>query len=379
MYQERACCAGGIAGPCVKPTSSPIFIAASAALFVAGCTSSSTAPGGESGTASTSAAGVSVETAPVTLRLVPRYLSITGQLKSAREADLAASADGRVTAVFVERGSSVKAGEVLAQLDVRSAALSAVEARAQADGAVIASENARTECERARSLLASGALSRAEFDRANGQCRTSVSAVAAAEARARLAAQNVGDGAIRAPFAGVVAERYLDVGEYVRRDSRVVTLVDLSAMRLELTIPEANIAYAQPGAKVVFSVAGYPDRTFTASLAFVGASVRSTTRDLVADATVDINDAALRPGMFASGRLVAGEEKFPVVPKTAVVTRDGKPTAFVSVGGRIEQRLVQIGEPSGGDLVVTRGVADGENVVIAPSSELRNGDRVGAK
>jgi multidrug efflux pump subunit AcrA (membrane-fusion protein) len=68
----------------------------------------------------------------------------------------------------------------------------------------------------------------------------------------------------------------------------------------------------------------------------------------------------------------------PVIPKTAVVTREGKSIAFVVAGGRLEQRIVQVGEPAGDDVAIARGIAIGESVVITPSDKLRNGVRVAA-
>jgi RND family efflux transporter MFP subunit len=359
------------------PVAAALIAAApfAAALFASGCSKPSSASTGHPTTTS-AAPEARVATTVAVERAVPRYLPVTGQLRSGRETDLAANAVGRVTATRVERGSQVKAGDVLAVLDVRAAALSAAEARAQADTASATAANAKVECDRTRALVASGSLGKAELERMDGQCKTSALAVTAYDARARLAAQNVGDGVIRAPFAGVVAERFVDVGEYVRADSRVVTLVDLSALRLELTIPEANIAAARPGADVEFGVAGYPDRKFKAALAFVGTSVRATTRDVVAEAKVDATDAVLRPGMFASGRLVSGEEKLPVIPKSAIVTRDRKATAFVVASGRVEQRVLQLGEPAGDEVAIARGIAAGEHVVTTPNDQLRNGVRV---
>lgn len=328
-------------------------------------------------------ATVSVATAPVRSRPVSQYLPLTGQLKSGRETELAANASGRVLSTRVERGARVKAGDVLATLDVRAAALSASEAKAYAESAATNAASAKLECDRVRALVASGALGQAELDRVDAQCKASQHAVSAAQARSSLAAQNVGDGVIRAPFAGVVAERYVDVGEFVRQDSKVVTLVDLDALRLEITIPETHIAAARAGAKVTFSVAGYPGKTFGATLKFVGASVRSATRDVVAEATIDgadgaagTEEAVLRPGMFASVRLEAGEQPTPVVPKTAIATRDGRSMAFVVVNGRIEQRVVQTTETLGDEIAVVRGVTEGEKVVVAPPETLRNGQRV---
>jgi membrane fusion protein, multidrug efflux system len=354
---------------------SELFVLSAVVLSTAtGCSSSSAAPPAPSETAPSA----KVTTAAVGTRPIATYLSLTGQLKSGRETDLAANASGRVTTTSVERGARVKAGDVLATLDVRAAALSAAEARANAETAAASAESANTECERTRSLVASGALGKADLDRVEAQCKTTTFAVSAAKARSQLAAQNVGDGVIRAPFGGVVTERYVDVGEYVRQDTRVVTLVDLAALRLEITIPETHIAAARAGAKVTFSVAGYPDKTFTGSLKFVGASVRSSTRDVVVEATLDdgADAALLRPGMFASVRLSTGDEKKPVVPTSALTTRDGKPTAFVVVDGRIEQRIVQTGDALGDETAIMRGVAEGEHIVLTPAPTLKNGVRV---
>ena len=323
------------------------------------------------------AAAVNVTTVPVKSRPVSQYLPLTGQLKSGRETDLAANASGRVTSTRVERGAQVKAGDILATLDIRAAALSASEAKAHAENAATNAASAKLECERVRALVASGSLGQAELDRVEAQCKASEHAVSAAQARSLLAAQNVGDGIIRAPFAGVVTERYVDVGEFVRQDSKVVTLVDLSALRLEVTIPETHIQAARAGAKVTFSVAGYPGKEFGATLKFVGASVRNTTRDVVAEATVDDAEGALlRPGMFASVRLEAGEQPTPVVPKNALTTRDGRSAAFVVVNGRVEQRVVQTTETLGDEVAVIRGINEGEKVVVSPAETLRNGQHV---
>ena len=353
-------------------TTALVLLGLAGLLALPGCGTSSAAPLVED-------AGpppVNVTTAKVALGAVPKYLALTGQLKSGRETDLAANASGRVTGTKVERGTEVKAGEVLATLDVRAAALSASEAKAYADTAAATAASNQTECARVRTLVASGALGKAEQDRMEAQCKTSTLAVDAAQARSQLAAQNVGDGMIRAPFAGVVTERYVDVGEFVRQDSKVVTLVDLSALRLELTVPEANIAAATRGAKLSFTVAGYPDKAFGGTLKFVSASVRAATRDVVAEATLDDPGPILRPGMFASVRLGAGEERLPVVPKAALLTRDGKSSAFIVKDGRLEQRVVQTGEVLGSDVAVMRGLAENEDLVVPVREDLKNGQRV---
>ncbi|MDF2696832.1 MAG: putative Co/Zn/Cd efflux system rane fusion protein, partial [Labilithrix sp.] len=168
--------------------SEPFILCAVLLGAATGCSSSKAAPPPPSEAVSVPKPA----TKTVGARPIATYLSLTGQLKSGRETDLAANASGRVTATSVERGARVKAGDVVATLDVRAAALSAAEARANAETAAASADSANTECERTRALVASGALGKADLDRVEAQCKTSVFAVSAAQARSRLAAQNVG-------------------------------------------------------------------------------------------------------------------------------------------------------------------------------------------
>lgn len=347
------------------------FLAAS--VLVVSCKRAPTSGGQDTAAAPKPA---KVQTTSAVLEDAPSWLLLTGQLKGARETDLAANVAGRIVATKVERGTRVRSGDPIATVDVRAAALSAAEAQAQAANAKAQADAARLDCDRAKTLVASGSISKAELDRLDAQCRSSELMVSAMAARSQLAAQNVGDGIIRAPFAGSISERYVDVGTYVHADTKVVTMVDLDQLRLEVAIPETSIAAAKPGAKVRFSVAGYPDRLFDGTVRYVAASVRSATRDIVAEAVVEDPDGLLRSGMFAAVRLQQATQKTPAIPKQAVVLRDGKPSAFVVASGRLEQRYVQTGEELGELVAVNRGVADGEKVVVAPAADLSNGQAV---
>lgn len=319
---------------------------------------------------------VAVKTSAVTEAEVPAILTLTGTLRGNQETDLAANAAGRVVATSVERGEPVKPGQVLARLDVRAAALSAAEARAQAESARAQEEQAKKECERYEQMKQKRAISDLEYDRVTTQCRTAPLSVEAASARARLAAQNVGDGVIRAPFAGVVTERYVEAGQYVRQDSRVVTIVAVDPLRLELAVPEAEVARVQPGAEVAFTVAAFPERRFTGQVKYVSGAVRETTRDLVVEALVPNPDRVLKPGMFANVQLTVGQRKLPALPQAAVFQRDQHSHAFFVVNGRLEQRVLATG-PKTADLVtVQKGATVGEQVALGDLTQLSNGQRV---
>lgn len=322
------------------------------------------------------AAPVTVESAVVRAIALADTLAVAGSLKGHRQTDLAANAVGRVLETTFDRGNRVEQGAVLARLDVRSAAIAAGEARANARGAALQASATRSECERARGLLQKGALSQQDFDRISAQCASSVEALEAAEARAVLAAKNVGDGVIRAPFAGMVVERHVNAGEYVREDSKVATLVTLDRLRLEMTVPESRFAMLKSKQVVRFAVAAYPARIFEGVVARVGGAVRETTRDVVVDVEVDNRDLSLRPGMFAHGHLLLEERQVPAVPEGAIVVKGREPHLFVVAKGHVEEHAVQTGARKDGFVAVVRGVSVGDEVVVRPAPALRNGQAV---
>ena len=319
---------------------------------------------------------VKVRTEAVDRLVAPVSIRLAGNLRGDREVELAANAAGRVVRTAIERGQGVKVGQVLAQLDVRAASLSAAETRAQAESAGAEAERARTDCARSEVLHERGAIADAEYQLRMTECRTIPLSFEAATARARLAAQNVGDGVVRAPFEGVVTDRYVEVGQYLRPDSRVISLATLDPLRLELAVPEVDIAKVHVGAEVSFAVSAYPDRRFDGEIRYVSGAVRQATRDLIAEAVVPNADGALKPGMFADVELVTGWRILPSLPRGAIVARDGEPHAFFVVDGRLEERVLALGPAIGDRVSVAAGARDGEQVALGELANLLNGARV---
>jgi membrane fusion protein (multidrug efflux system) len=174
----------------------------------------------------------------------------------------------------------------------------------------------------------------------------------------------------------VVAERYVEAGAYVRPDTRVISLVAVDALRVEFSVPEQHLGAVKEGGALTFTVPAYPDRTFSATVRYVGAAVRESTRDLVAEALADNADRALRPGMFATVALITGEGPLPVVPKTCLLDKDGRAHLFVVVEQHLEERVVQTGVAQGDVIAVIRGIKAGDKVVARPTDLLRNGQPV---
>lgn len=316
---------------------------------------------------------VKVQTQKVVEKLMPRTLRLTGTLKGEQEADVAANAAGKIVQTFVERGEEVKGGRPLAKLDTTAIALSADEAKANAELTHLQSETAKRDCARYEELYQTQAISKADYDRMVDQCKLAPLSAAAGAARAEAAAQSVRDSLIRAPFSGVVAERYVEVGQFVQRDSKVARVVKVDRLRLEFTVPEVQLGLIRKDSPVHFSVAAYPDKTFEGVVRFVGAAVRNSTRDVVVEAEIENRERVLLPGMFATLELTTSQVSTAVVSSSSLVKCESRTCAFVVVNRRIEERVVQPGLEQAGTVAILDGLRLGEEVVVGPSADLRNG------
>ncbi len=340
--------------------------------FAAGCSHGSHASSEVKASAAT--AKVRVDTVVVTEEAVPRFLRLTGELSSNERTDLAANAAGRVTQTFVERGDHVVKGAVLAQLDARSAALVRAEAQANVTSAAVQLANAQSECERYTGLLAKGAITPGGVREAAHQLPDADREHrGGSRARAAEAAQTLTDSLIRAPFGGVIAERFVHVGDYVHADTRVVTLLVDDPLRLELTVPEANVASVHAGLVVSFETVALPGRPFTATVKYLGGEIRAATRDLVVEAVTENPDHTLLPGMFVAAQLPVGEETLPVVPVTALVTRSESRSVFVVADAHLVERVVQVGSRVNELVAIEEGVNKGDRIVVSPPPGAADG------
>jgi RND family efflux transporter MFP subunit len=313
-------------------------------------------------------AGVHVQSAPVEEQNAPKVLTLTGVLDAQERTDLAANAVGRVVRTFVERGEHVAAGALIAQLDTRAANLTRVEAEATAKSVSEQLAGARADCARYEQLFKTGSISKAEYDRAITLCRTQAATDDAAKARAASAGQTINDASIRAPFAGVVAERFAHVGDYVHADTKIITLLVDDPLRLRLSVPESAIPFAKEGVVATFESVSLPNRSFLGTIKYVGREVRAQTRDLVVEAEVENHDGALIPGMFVTAHLPTGEAMLPVIPRRAMVPLDVNQSVFVIVDGRLQQRVVQPGAILGDSVAILDGLRKGERIVTDPSN-----------
>jgi len=350
-----------------------LTLSALSTIPVAGCSRSSA----ETKAAAPEAPPIAVTLVAVREVKVPRMLTLSGSLAGAEQAQVAAGAAGKVLATYVERGSLVKKGAPLARLDARMATAQAQEAEAQVESLQAQKTQAQLDCDRTQRMFDKGAISRADYDRAHTQCVTAKWTLAGAEARKTQIQEALRDSQIRAPFTGMVVDRAVTAGEYVRPDSRVVTLVAVDSLRVELTVPEADVAAVKEGARIDFRLAaGKKDTVYHGRVRYIGPTVREQTRDTVVEALVDNPTHELRPGMFVTAEMALEERALPAVPKAAVRFDGAQNRVFVAVGGQLEERVVQVAAAAGDLIPVVSGVKAGERVVAPLTPEVRDGAKI---
>jgi membrane fusion protein (multidrug efflux system) len=304
-------------------------------------------------------------------------LPTVGSLKALQGVDLSLEIAGTVQKVQFESGQKVKAGQPILQLD--SEVESALLETAQADLGL-----SQLDFGRGRQLVGSQAISKGEFDRLSAQLKKNQATVN--QLKASLAKKH-----IVAPFSGTIGIRQVDVGDYLASGTVIATLQDLSSLYVDFYVPEQTVprlAVAQP---VNVSVSAYPGQAFVGSISAINPKVEDSTRNVLVRATLANPDGKLLPGMFANLNVILPDVAVGiVVPESAVtytlygnsmyvVTR--KKTADGSVekddqGQPIliaERRFVETGERRDGQVLVTKGVQSGEEVVIAGQIKLDNG------
>ncbi|MDX2014372.1 MAG: efflux RND transporter periplasmic adaptor subunit [Myxococcaceae bacterium] len=350
----------------------PLF----AVLALAGCKKPEAAPEKPKATA---LPPVAVETAAVTHEKMPRLLTLTGSVIPDRQSEVAANVSGRVTATYVERGMPVKAGQVMAVVDSKAAGYQAAAAMAQSQAAQTQVNLARQECDRADTLFGQGAIPKSEYDRLKTQCTSQLYQANAAQANADLAGKLAGDTIIRAPIDGIVGERYVNVGEYVQPPTRVASVYSVNPARISISVPEPAVGRIQVGQALDIEVSSWPDRTFPATVRFVGPALRTQTRDLIIEAVAKNDDLALKPGMFATVKLVVGEEELPTVPLDAIKTDGTVRRLFVAQGSSVVELVVKTGLTKDGRIAVIEPLAADARVVVRPPPGLSDGAVIAAK
>jgi len=285
---------------------------------------------------------------PATRLDLSRTLNLSGGLKAVNTATVKAKVAAELKTLTVREGDTVKAGQVIGQLDtaevdlrVQQAVQTAESSRAQFDIAQRALENNRA-------LVAQGFISATGLETSISNQAAAQASYRAAVAAVDLARKSVADTRLVAPIAGTVSQRLAQPGERVSVDGRVVEIVDLSRIELEAAVAPEDVGTVHIGQVARLQVDGLAD-SIEAKVARINPSTQAGTRSVMVYLAVTPH-SGLRQGLFANGTIELDRRKALAVPVSAVRIDQPRPCVFVLDNGKIVQRLVTLG--ARGDAVV---------------------------
>lgn len=329
--------------------------------------------GSETPTAAVAAPPVLV--GEVETRRVEDRIEATGQLLAPSQAAVAAQVGGQVTGIARDEGAAVAEGELVIEIDPERRRLEAASAGAMLAQAEAQASEAERELARIEKLHAQGVAADAKLDQVRTALRTAVSSRESLAAQLGMAERSLRDSNVTAPFAGLVARRYVSEGEFVAPGQKLFDLVALDPIEVEFHLPERDSSRVVVGAPVIVRVAPFPDQEFAATVTVVSPTIDPSTRTLRVKAALANPDGRLRPGLFARADLgVAVRDGVAMIPEEAVLQRADGPVAFRMVGAdRVERRNLELGVIRGGLIEVRSGLAPGDRVVLRGQSDLVDG------
>jgi len=370
-------------------------------------------------------AAVDVTTATAIVRELPQYFEANGSLTGDEQTDVAPQMAGKVVAVGVDMGSYVKRGQMIVRLDDVDAKLRVQQMQAQLDqmkaslrqaeekigvrpgqsfdlnkipevgNAKVALDLAEKNLRRSEKLIESGDISRSVYDQQKAQrdqlrevyegalslgrqnyaaVMTARANVASAESQLNLARRNLSYAAVLSPIDGFVSERTADLGEYVSTTSKVATIVRINPLRVRIDIPEQAIPEISLGQSVSVTTSAWPDKNFSGRIARVSPNVTPASRTLTVEAEVENSSGALKPGQFATVRILQSRAQPAVlVPARAVRTESGVNRVFVIKDGHAQERVVQLGQTEGDLVQIKNGIVGDEQVATSNVEQLSDG------
>jgi membrane fusion protein (multidrug efflux system) len=300
-------------------------------------------------------------------------ITSVGSLEAVQGVMLTAELPGKVVRIAFEPGTKVKAGDLLLQQDISSE-----EAQLRAAEATV--RLTKLELERSSKLLGKKAVAQAKYDSDEALYKQAVAQIDGIRATIRKKT-------IRAPFAGSLGIRMVNLGQVINEGDPIVSLQTIDPIFVNFSLPQQQLAKVKPGLKVRVTTDALPGQAIEGEITAISPEVDAATRNIRVQATVANRQEHLRPGMFVNVSVVLpAREEMLAIPTTAVLYAPYGDTVFVVDERKSEkgvepvnlvrQKIVQLGEKRGDFVASVSGLAKGETVVSTGVFKLRNGQAV---
>lgn len=320
---------------------------------------------------------VAVQTTTVRGETLAERVRGIGTLRASNMVVVRPEIAGVVRTIGFVEGTAVKQGQVLFELDEETLVRQLASRRAALRAAEASLEDTKRTLDRQQQLWDRELIARAELDQARTDLELRHAEVDRLRAELAVVESQRRETRVRAPFAGVISERRVDIGAYVTSGQELATVYQMEPLELEFYLSERHLGQLRQGQEVVVTIAAYPDRPFRGRVDFVAPAVREATRDFLVKATIPNSDGLLKPGAFATALVTVDvREARPVVPEEALVATRLGYLVFIVEEGSARAREVRVGLRQDGMVEIVEGLQIGDRVVRSGHLRLSGGEPV---
>jgi RND family efflux transporter MFP subunit len=308
------------------------------------------------------------------------FIESIGTLNPFEEVTISAEVEGVLRSVKVEEGTQVSKGMLLAAIDDSDYSLEVKRAEAALRQAEATLENTKLEFKRKDALHKEELVTKQQYDDVVTRLSLTEAEVERAKASLAIARLKLSKTKITSPLAGVVKEKRVSAGDFVKNGTPLFVIIQSNPIKLRFTVPEKDLGRLKMNQEVTLKVDGFPGSEFKGKVNIVFPNVEEKTRTLQVEAIVPNNNGILKPGLFAKVILyTSGERDTIVVPVTALLYEAEKVKVFIIEGDRAKEREVKLGSKYGELMEIIDGVKEGEKIVAIGQQNLSEGAKVSAQ
>jgi membrane fusion protein (multidrug efflux system) len=305
------------------------------------------------------------------------YIETTGTLKADEEVMVSSEVDGIVKNIKVKEGYAVGRGTLLAEINQVDYALDEKRADAALKQAQANLANAKAEFQRKEALFKEELITRQQFDDISTRVALADADLSRAKASLDASRERLSRTKIYSPLNGMVKEKKVSAGDFVRTGSPLFQLIKVDLLKLNFTISEKDIGSLKTGQDVVFIVDSFPDKKFKGKVKLLYPNVEERTRTLQVEAVVSNANHLLKPGLFARVTIYTGAlNDAVVVPLTALMYDNSTISLFIVEGNVAHSRTIKTGNKYGEDIEIIEGLKEKEQVVVVGQNNLSEGVKV---
>ena len=299
---------------------------------------------------------------------VNREISVSGNIEGKKTVKLGFLVSGKINFAGFDEGSQVKQGELIASLDPENYKLGA-------DAATAGLTQVTDEYNRLQKMYTKGSLAESDYEKVSNTLKQ-------VQSQQKLAAKNLADTKLHAPFSGVILKRISEPGEVVSSGYPVYVVSDISSVKISASVPESELRYVKKGEPAKIYIAAI-DSSFTGRITEVGATADPYTRAYNVKIEVPNPGMKLKPGMIAELKIATSARIDILSIPGESILRDLDRTTYVyvadAVKGHAFKRKVTIGNPYDNNIEITTGLSENELVVTGGQQKLTDGEAVKIK